>query len=31
LVKAVSGGGEDIDTMNNTISKKIIKQSVVKK
>lgn len=31
LVKAVSGGGEDIDTMNNTISKKIIKQCVVKK
>ena len=31
LVKAVSGGGEDIDTMNTTISKKIIKQCVIKK
>jgi hypothetical protein len=31
LVKAVSGGGEDIDTMNTTISKKIIKQCAVKK
>lgn len=31
LVKAVSGGGEDIDTMNTSISKKIIKQCAVKK
>jgi len=31
LVKAVSGGGEDIDAMNATISKKIIKQCCVKK
>lgn len=31
LVKAVSGGGEDIDKMNSNISKKIIKQCAVKK